>query len=78
MVWFGTIGLNFFFSFIFISWRLITLHCCSGFCHTLTLITHGFTCVPHPEDPSHFPPHPIPRGHTSAPALQDRKRDTDV
>ena len=24
------------FSFIFISWRLITLHYCSGFCHTLT------------------------------------------
>ena len=26
----------FFFSFIFISWRLITLQYCSGFCHTLT------------------------------------------
>ena len=25
-----------FFSFIFISWRLITLQYCSGFCHTLT------------------------------------------
>ena len=25
-----------FFSFIFISRRLITLQCCSGFCHTLT------------------------------------------
>ena len=24
------------FSFIFISWRLITLQYCSGFCHTLT------------------------------------------
>ena len=24
----------FFFPFIFISWRLITLHYCSGFCHT--------------------------------------------
>ena len=24
-----------FFSFIFISWRLITLQYCSGFCHTL-------------------------------------------
>ena len=30
-----------FFSFIFISWRLITLQYCSGFCHTLTWITHG-------------------------------------
>ena len=27
---------EFFFSFIFISWRLITLQYCSGFCHTLT------------------------------------------
>ena len=27
---------NFFFSFIFISWRLITLQYSSGFCHTLT------------------------------------------
>ena len=26
----------FFFSFIFISWRLIILQYCSGFCHTLT------------------------------------------
>ena len=60
---------SFFFSFIFISWRLITLHYCSGFCHTLTWIIHGFTCVPHPEHPSHLPPHPIPLGHPSAPAL---------
>ena len=28
--------LFFFFPFIFISWRLITLQYCSGFCHTLT------------------------------------------
>ena len=58
-----------FFSFIFISWRLITLQYCSGFCHTLTWISHGFTCVPHPEPPSHLPPHPIPLGHPSVPAL---------
>ena len=31
----------FFFSFIFISWRLITSQHCSGFCHTLTWISHG-------------------------------------
>ena len=30
-----------FFPFIFISWRLITLQYCSGFCHTLTWISHG-------------------------------------
>ena len=39
------------------------------FCHTLTWICHGCSCVPHPELPSHFPPHPIPLGHPSVPAL---------
>ena len=58
-----------FFPFIFISWRLITLQYCSGFCHTLTWISHGFTCVPHPDPPSRLPPHPIPLGLPSAPAL---------
>ena len=53
----------FFFNFIFfISWRLITLQYCSGFCHTLKWISHGFTCVPHPDPPSHLPLHPIPLG----------------
>ena len=59
----------FFFSFIFSSWRLITLQYCNGFCHTLTWVSHEFTCVPHPEPPSHLPPHPIPLGHPSEPAL---------
>ena len=58
-----------FFPFIFTSWRLITLQYCSGFCHTLTWISHGFTCVPHPDLPSRLPPHPIPLGLPSAPAL---------
>ena len=39
------------------------------FCHTLTWISHGCTCVPHSEPSSHIPPHPIPQGHPSAPAL---------
>ena len=39
------------------------------FCHTLTWILNGCTCVPHPEPLSHLPPHPIPLGHPSAPAL---------
>ena len=30
---------------------------------------HGFTRVPHPEPTSHLPPHPIPLGLPSAPAL---------
>ena len=57
------------FPFIFISWRLITLQYCSGFCHTLTWISHGFTCAPPPDPPSHLPLHPIPLGLPSAPAL---------
>ena len=52
----------FLFSFIFISWRLITLQYCSGFCHTLTWISHGVTCIPHPDPPSHLALHPIPLG----------------
>ena len=33
----------FFFSFIFVSWRLTTPQYYSGFCHTLTWISHGVT-----------------------------------
>ena len=58
-----------FFSFIFISWRLITLQYCSGFCHTLTWISHGFTSIPHPDPPSHLSLHPIPLSLPSAPGL---------
>ena len=50
----------FIFSFIFISWRLITLQYFSGFCHTLTWISHVFTCVSHPDHSFQLPPHPIP------------------
>ena len=57
------------FLFIHFNWRWVTLQYCSGFCHTLTWISHGCTCVPHPKPPSHIPPHPIPQGHPSAPAL---------
>ena len=56
-----------FFLFIFISWRLITLQYCSGFCHTLTWISHGFTCIPHPNPASYLPLQPIPLGLPSAP-----------
>ena len=55
------------FSFIFISWRLITSQRFSGFCHTLTWISHGVTCIPHPYSPSHLPLYPIPLGLPSAP-----------
>ena len=65
----GIGGLLIFFSFIFISWRLITLQYCSGFCHTLTWISHGVACIPHPDTASHLPLHPIPLGLPSAPGL---------
>ena len=35
----------------------------------LTWISHGCTWLPHPELCSHLPPHPIPQGHPSVPAL---------
>ena len=54
---------------IYFNWRLIALQYCGGFSHTLTWISHGCTCVPHPEPPSHLPPHAIPQRHPSAPAL---------
>ena len=40
---------------------------CSEFCHTLKWNSHGFTCVPHPDPPSHFPLHPLPLGLPSTP-----------
>ena len=55
--------------FIYFNWRLITLQYRGGFCHTFTWISPGCTCVPFPEPPSYLPPHPIPKGHPSAPAL---------
>ena len=48
----------FFFYFTILYW----------FCHTSTCIRHRCTRVPHPEPPSHLPPHTIPLGHPSAPA----------
>ena len=35
----------------FFNWRLITLQYCGAFCHTFTWISHGCTCVPHPDPP---------------------------
>ena len=59
----------FIYLFIFISLLLITLQYCSGFCHTLKWISHGFTCVPHPDPHSHLSLHPIPLGLLSVPGL---------
>ena len=51
--WDSDVSITFFFYFYFF------LNC-SGFCHTLTWISHGFTCIPHPDPRSHLPLHPIP------------------
>ena len=59
----------FLFYFVYFNCRLTTLQYCGGFCHTFTWISHGCTYIPHPDPPSHLPPHPIPQGHPSAPAL---------
>ena len=47
--------------------QLIFFFICSEFCHTLKWNSHGFTCVPHPDPPSHRPLHPLPLGFPSAP-----------
>ena len=55
----------FFFNFIFTLFYFTILY---WFCHTLTWIHHGCTCVPKLELPSHLPPHNISLGHHRAPA----------
>ena len=57
------------FRLIYFNWRIITLQYCGGFCHTLTWISHRYTCVPNLETPSQLLPHPILLGCSSAPAL---------
>ena len=48
-------------------WKFVFFFFCSEFCHTLKWNSHGFTCVPHPDPPSHLPLHPLPLGLPSAP-----------
>ena len=55
----------FFFFFLIIFFYFTILY---WFGHISTCIRHGCTRVPHPEPPSHLPPHTIPLGHPSAPA----------
>ena len=66
---FYSLSLFFFFPIYLLHWRLIALQFCSGFCYTLTWISHGCTCVPHPEPPSRLLPYPTSHGCPSAPAL---------
>ena len=53
---------SFFFPLTFISWRLITLQYCNDFRQTSTWASHGSTCAPHPEPPSHITPPSHPSG----------------
>ena len=46
---------------------ILLIFICSEFCHTLEWNSHGFTCVPHPDPPSHLPLPPLPLGFPSAP-----------
>ena len=55
----------FFLIFIFTLFYFTILY---WFCHTLTWIHHGCTCVHKHELPSHLPPHNISLGHPRAPA----------
>ena len=52
-IWLDIIFFSFFFSIFF--------QYCSGFCHTLTWVSHGCTCVPHPSGSSQCtrPEHPV-------------------
>ena len=47
---------------------IIFLLYCIGFATHQQASATGVTRVPHPEPPSHLPPHTIPLGHPSAPA----------
>ena len=58
-----------FFIFIFFYFTLFYFTILYWFCHTSSWICRRCTRVAHPEPPSHFLPHTIPLGHSSAPAL---------
>ena len=60
------------FNFLFylnLNWRLITLQYGGGFCYTFTWISHGCTCVPHPEPrlPPPFLSHPSGSSQCTSP-----------
>ena len=60
-------SLDYFYFIIFVLSLFIYFFICGGFCHTLKWNSQGFTCVPHPDPPSHLPLHPFPLGFPSAP-----------
>ena len=58
-----------YFLFVCFNWRLITLQYCGGFSIHSQLSAMGVHVSSILNTPSHLPPHPIPQGHPSAPAL---------
>ena len=52
---------------IYLFFKLLLFFYCGGFCHALKWNSHAFTCVPHPDPPSHLSLHPLPLGLPSAP-----------
>ena len=65
-----------FFIFIFTLFYFTILY---WFCHTLTWIHHGCTCIPKHEPPSHLPPYNISLGnhHEPAPSMLYPASDID-
>ena len=61
--------ISFFTLFIYLLWRLITLQYCIGFAIHWHESATGAHVFPSLKPPSHLPPHPIPLGHPSVPAL---------
>ena len=63
-------------------WVFVFFFICGGFCYTLKWNSQGFTCVPHPNPPSHLPLHPFPLGFPSLITLyaeqKKKKKDTDL
>ena len=60
----------FFFNIIFLLFFFCSFFfflICSEFCHTLKLNGLEFTCLPHPDPPSHLPLYPHPPGLPRAP-----------
>ena len=70
-----------FLKFIYFNWKLITLQYYSGFCPTLAWISHGCTCVPHPEPPPSSLPVPslwvIPVHQPRASCIMHQTRSGD-